>query len=139
MCKSGPCKSTVLFDVSSIDGRSNSIDYAKKKDKRAQIKVIKDETVQKDDVYKSHAIHVPSGEPPNSVSRPPAKRKPGIVRPITEGKLLKAGGPSVRITKPACLRINIRRNPRLRSPSLLPDHYLVKAVQPPLQSLPSLQ
>lgn len=70
------------------------IDYAKKKDKRAQIKAVKDETIPKDDAYKSHAIHVPTGEPPNSVSRPPAKRKPGIVRPITQGKLLKAGGPS---------------------------------------------
>ncbi|TFY71324.1 hypothetical protein EVG20_g1674 [Dentipellis fragilis] len=71
-----------------------TIDYAKKKEKRAQIKVIKDETVKKDDIYKSHAIHVPSGEPANSRSRPPAKRKPGVVRPITQGKLLKAGGPS---------------------------------------------
>ena len=70
------------------------IDYSKKKDKRAQIKAIKDETIQKDDMYKSHAIHVPSGEPPSSTSRPPAKRKPGVVRPITSGKLLKAGGPS---------------------------------------------
>jgi len=71
-----------------------TIDYSKKKDKKAQIKAIKDETIRKDDVYKSHAIHVPSGEPPNSTSRPPAKRKPGAVRPITSGKLLKAGGPS---------------------------------------------
>ena len=71
------------------------IDYAKKKDKRTQIKVVKDETVPRDDIYKSHTIHVPSGEPPNSVSRPPAKRKPGIVKPITQGKLLKKGGPSV--------------------------------------------
>ncbi|KIM88855.1 hypothetical protein PILCRDRAFT_3023 [Piloderma croceum F 1598] len=71
-----------------------TIDYSKKKDKKAQIKAIKDETIKKDDMYKSHAIHVPSGEPPSSTSRPPAKRKPGIVRPITSGKLLKAGGPS---------------------------------------------
>ncbi|KAF8634884.1 hypothetical protein AX15_000638 [Amanita polypyramis BW_CC] len=70
------------------------IEYTKKKDKKAQIKFIKDETVTKDDVYKSHTVHVPSGEPPNSLSRPPAKRKPGIVRPITQGKLLRAGGPS---------------------------------------------
>ncbi|KAJ7597439.1 P-loop containing nucleoside triphosphate hydrolase protein [Mycena floridula] len=70
------------------------IDYAKKKEKRAQIKSIKDETVQKDDLYKSHTIHVPTGEPASSLSRPPAKRKPGVVRPITQGKLLKAGGPS---------------------------------------------
>ncbi|KAH9486271.1 class II myosin [Psilocybe cubensis] len=72
---------------------SPMIDYVKKKDKRAQIKFIKDETVPRNDVYKSHTVHVPSGEPPNSVSRPPAKRKPGVVRPITQGKLLRAGGP----------------------------------------------
>ncbi|KAF7303216.1 Microfilament motor [Mycena kentingensis (nom. inval.)] len=71
-----------------------TVSYNKKKDKKAEIKFIKDETVKKDDVYKSHTVHVPSGEPANSVSRPPAKRKPGIVRPITQGKLLKAGGPS---------------------------------------------
>ncbi|KAI0307947.1 myosin class I heavy chain [Multifurca ochricompacta] len=70
------------------------VDYAKKKDKRAHIKFLKDETVQKDDQYKSHTVHVPSGEPPNSRSRPPAKRKAGVVRPITQGKLLKKGGPS---------------------------------------------
>jgi myosin I len=70
-----------------------TIEYAKKKDKRAQIKAVKDETVQKDDVYKSHAIHVQSGEPPSSLSRPAAKRKAGVVRPITQGKLLRAGGP----------------------------------------------
>lgn len=73
-----------------------SVDYSKKKDKRAQVKYIKDETVPRNDVYKSHTVRVPSGEPPNSVSRPPAKRKPGVVRPITQGKLLRAGGPDVR-------------------------------------------
>jgi myosin-1 len=71
------------------------IEYAKKRDKKAEIKFVKDETVQMGDIYKSHIVRVPSGEPPNSVSRPPAKRKPGVVRPITQGKLLKAGGPSV--------------------------------------------
>ncbi|KAJ7170185.1 P-loop containing nucleoside triphosphate hydrolase protein [Mycena filopes] len=73
---------------------SPTMSYSKKKDKKAEIKFIKDETVKKDDLYKSHTVHVPSGEPASSVSRPPAKRKPGIVRPITQGKLLKAGGPS---------------------------------------------
>lgn len=71
-----------------------SVEYAKKKEKKQLIKFIKDETVPRDDVYKSHVVHVPSGEPPNSVSRPPAKRKPGVVRPITQGKLLRKGGPS---------------------------------------------
>ncbi|ORY26132.1 P-loop containing nucleoside triphosphate hydrolase protein [Naematelia encephala] len=42
------------------------VDYAKKKDKRAQIKTQKDESVLGDAVYKSHTIMVGSGEPPNS-------------------------------------------------------------------------
>jgi myosin I len=70
------------------------LEYAKKKDKKAQVKFIKDERVTKDGVYKSHAVSIASGEPPESLSRPPAKRKPGVVRPITQGKLLRAGGPS---------------------------------------------
>ncbi|KAI5120855.1 hypothetical protein M0805_007042 [Coniferiporia weirii] len=70
-----------------------TIDYAKKKDKRAQIKFVKDESVPRNDVYKSHTVQVPSGEPPNSQSRPAAKRKAGVVRPITQGKLLRKGGP----------------------------------------------
>lgn len=70
------------------------IEYAKKKDKKTQIQFIKDETIPRDDVYKSHTVHVPSGEPSTSTSRPRAKRKQGVVRPITQGKLLRAGGPS---------------------------------------------
>ncbi|KAL4070693.1 myosin class I heavy chain [Scleroderma citrinum] len=70
------------------------IEYAKKKDKKQSIEFVKDETVARNDVYKSQKVHVPSGEPPNSASRPPPKRKPGVVRPITQGKLLRAGGPS---------------------------------------------
>lgn len=70
---------------------SYRIEYNKKKDKKAQIKFVKDETVTKDDLYKSHTVHVPSGEPPDSLSRLPAKKKPGVVRPIAKGKLLRAG------------------------------------------------
>ncbi|KAG6813218.1 class II myosin [Tricholoma furcatifolium] len=73
---------------------SPTIDYAKKRDKKAQIKFVKDERILKDGVYKSHTVTVGSGEAPSSLSRPPAKRKPGVVRPITQGKLLRAGGPS---------------------------------------------
>jgi myosin I len=50
--------------------------------------------VPRDDQYKSHTVHVPSGEPSNSRSRPRVKRKPGVVRPITQGKLLKNSGRS---------------------------------------------
>lgn len=84
------------------------VTYTKKKEKQAQITAIKDETIPRNDVYKSHQIHVPSGEPPNSISRPAAKRKPGVVRPITSGKLLRKGGPSdvrVQICK-CCIRID---------------------------------
>jgi myosin I len=70
------------------------MEYAKKRDKKAQIKFIKDEKVVRDGVYKSHGVSISSGEPSGSLSRPPAKRKPGVVRPITQGKLLRAGGPS---------------------------------------------
>ena len=83
--------------IQSYSSRLTRIDYAKKKEKRAQIKFMKDEAIPRDDVYKSHAVHVPSGESPGSLSRPAAKRKAGVVRPITKGKLLKAGGPSVSI------------------------------------------
>ncbi|KAG8886928.1 class II myosin [Tulasnella sp. 332] len=71
-----------------------TVEYAKKKDKKQLITFRKDETILHDDVYKSHVVSVPSGEPPSSVSRPAAKRKAREARPITKGKLLRAGGPS---------------------------------------------
>ncbi|KAK4705616.1 myosin I, partial [Phenoliferia sp. Uapishka_3] len=77
-----------------------AIEYAKKKDKMAQITFKKDESVRKDDVYKSHAVSVCSGEPATSLSMPPARRKPGVVRPVASGKLLRAGGPSQTSNKP---------------------------------------
>ncbi|KAI0828874.1 myosin class I heavy chain [Trametes gibbosa] len=71
-----------------------TISYTKKKEKKAEIKFIKDETVPRGDSYKSHTVHVPSGEPAASLSKPPPRRKEGVVRPITQGKLLRKGGPS---------------------------------------------
>ncbi|KAK7465458.1 class II myosin [Stygiomarasmius scandens] len=113
------------------------MEYAKKKDKKAQIKFIKDETVQKDDLYKSHAVHVASGEPPNSTSRPPAKRKPGVVRPITEGKLLRAGGPSKRPAatpkpKPAARPLPGKSSvtPAAVAPSIVPKPTPAAAAKP---------
>lgn len=77
-----------------------TVEYAKKKDKKAIIKFTKDESVTKNDIYKSHEVRVGSGEPPNSVSRPPARRKPGVVKPVTQGKLLRPGGPGNTVAKP---------------------------------------
>ncbi|KAA1115098.1 class II myosin [Puccinia graminis f. sp. tritici] len=71
-----------------------TISYRKKKDKMAVIKFQKDETIQRGDVYKSHTVSVPSGLPSTSVSSPFPKKKPGLIRPITTGKLLRKGGPS---------------------------------------------
>ena len=79
---------------------SNQLEYSKKKDKKGTITFKKDETVQRDDVYKSSTVTVASGELAGSLSKPPAKRKPGVVRPVTSGKLLRAGGPANANKKP---------------------------------------
>ncbi|KAI5780653.1 myosin IC heavy chain [Peziza echinospora] len=71
-----------------------TIEYAKKPGKFTQVKAIKDPNVPRDDLYKSSAIHVGPGEPATSVSLPTPKGKPVPAKPITSGKLLKAGGPS---------------------------------------------
>jgi len=70
-----------------------SIEYNKKPGKPATIKVVKDNAVPRDDIYKSGTIHTGQGEPPNSISRPTPKGKPKSGRPITTGKLLRPGGP----------------------------------------------
>lgn len=57
------------------------------------MKAVKDSTVARDDLYKSGTIHTSQGEPPNSVSRPTPKGKPKPAKPVTQGKLLRPGGP----------------------------------------------
>ena len=57
------------------------------------VKAVKDPSVQRDDFYKSGTIHTNQGEPANSRSRPTPKRKPQPGKPITQGKLLRPGGP----------------------------------------------
>jgi len=70
------------------------IQYAKKPGKMALVKVVKDQAVRRDDIYKRGEIRTGPGENPNSVSKqtPKGKRIPG--KPITSGKLLRPGGPS---------------------------------------------
>ncbi|KAF2118272.1 P-loop containing nucleoside triphosphate hydrolase protein [Lophiotrema nucula] len=70
-----------------------TIDYNKKPGKLAQVKVVKDPAVPRDDLYKSGTVHTGPGEPPNSVSRPTPKGKQVAAKPITKGKLLRPGGP----------------------------------------------
>ncbi|KAF1830333.1 hypothetical protein BDW02DRAFT_633736 [Decorospora gaudefroyi] len=70
-----------------------TIEYNKKPGKPAQVKVIKDPAVPRDDLYKSGTVHVGPGEPPNSISKPTPKGKQIAAKPITKGKLLRPGGP----------------------------------------------
>ncbi len=69
------------------------VDYNKKPNKLAQVKVIKDPAVPRDDLYKSGTIHTGPGEPPSSISKPTPKGKQVAAKPITKGKLLRPGGP----------------------------------------------
>jgi myosin-1 len=72
----------------------NSIDYHKKPGKPpALIKTMKDANVARDDLYKSGTIHTNQGEPPNSISKPTPRGRQVAAKPITKGKLLRAGGP----------------------------------------------
>jgi myosin-1 len=69
------------------------IEYNKKPGKQAQVKVVKDANVPRDDLYKSGTIHTGQGEPPSSVSKQTPRGRQIAAKPITKGKLLKAGGP----------------------------------------------
>jgi myosin-1 len=77
---------------------AGSIEYAKKPGKLQAIKVVKDST-QREDFYKSGAIHTTQGEPPNSQSRPTPKGKPVSAKPFTKGRLIRPGGPGGRPSK----------------------------------------
>lgn len=79
---------------------ASQIEYCKKLNKTATLKFVKDESIKKNDVYKSHTISVSSGEPADSLSDPPCPKKEPPPRPITSGKLLKAGGPKKKVIKP---------------------------------------
>lgn len=65
------------------------IEYTRKGHKKAHVSFRKDETVTRGDVYKSSTVSVASGEPPNSMPWPPARKKPGGAR---ASKPLRAAG-----------------------------------------------
>jgi myosin-1 len=54
----------------------STLQYNKKPGKPTTVKFQKDTTVPRDDTYKSGVVHVPPGEPANSVSEPVPKPKP---------------------------------------------------------------
>lgn len=84
------------------------IEYNKKPGKPTVIKVVKDASIPRDDLYKSGTIHTGQGEPPNSQSRPTPRGRQVAGKPITKGKLLRpggpGGGPSKLATRPATSR-----------------------------------
>lgn len=86
----------------------HSIEYNKKPGKPSTVKVVKDSTVPRDDLYKSGTIHTGQGEPANSKSRPTPKGRQKAGKPITQGKLLRpggpGGGPSKSASRPAASR-----------------------------------
>ncbi|CAG8432949.1 9867_t:CDS:10 [Diversispora eburnea] len=89
---------------------TNSIEYTKKINKTANIKFIKDENVKKDDIYKSHTVHVCTGEPANSVSDPPCPRKESPSKPKATTR------PKKNVTKPATRGVS-QKTPKVVSTS----------------------
>ena len=72
---------------------SEVIEYNKKPGKLATVKAVKDPAVPRDDIYKSGTIHTNQGESPQSRSAPTPKGRT-VDRPITNGKLIRKGGPN---------------------------------------------
>ncbi|KAB8596068.1 hypothetical protein FH972_025779 [Carpinus fangiana] len=71
-----------------------AVQYAKKPGKMVTVKVVRDPTQPRpENEYKSSTIHAGPGESPNSVSRPTPRGRQIAAKPITKGKLLRAGGP----------------------------------------------
>ena len=77
----------------------DQVQYNKKPGKPATIKAVKDNTIARDDVYKSGEIHTSQGESSSSVSAPTPKGK-AVAPPVTTGKLIRPGGPNGQPSKP---------------------------------------
>ena len=99
----------------------NRIEYNKKPGKPAQVKVVKDPAVPRDDLYKSGTVHTGPGEPPNSVSKPTPKGKQVAAKPITKGKLLRPGGPGGGPSKLASRPAQPRPTPAASQPKAIPQ------------------
>ncbi|KAJ1954799.1 class II myosin, partial [Dispira parvispora] len=74
------------------------INYTKKGTKTQTVKFVKNEALGPHDTYKSHVAQVGTGEPANSVSRPPcravSKPRPAKPRPVRAPKATKAPRPA---------------------------------------------
>ena len=114
---------------------AESIEYNKKPGKPSLVKVVKDSTVPRDDLYKSGTIHTGPGESPNSVSKRTPKGKPKAGKPITQGKLLRPGGPGGGPSKLAS-RPAVARPVRQPMPSQPSQSTTTPAQTPSVRSVP---
>lgn len=111
-----------------------SVEYYKKRDKKATINFVKDATIPRNDMYKSHTVHVPSGEPPSSLSRPVPKKKPRPVRPGAE----RQSKPSATHRKPNAQPLPGRSTPAAAvKPSGTPHGNAVRATPAPPSRAPA--
>jgi myosin-1 len=102
---------------------SETIQYSKKGGKSVTMKFVRDERVKRDDVYKSHVVNVPTGEPANSVSYPPCARKPrqaSSSRAKPAAAVTKRTAPTANRARPtpaaAPARTSIASNPAAKKP-----------------------
>ncbi|KAI8075059.1 P-loop containing nucleoside triphosphate hydrolase protein [Gongronella butleri] len=72
---------TQIADASNGQVQLNVVDqiqYKKKGNKPVSLQFVRDETIKRDDVYKSHVVRVPTGEPANSESAGLISSKPAV-------------------------------------------------------------
>ncbi|CAN6665085.1 myosin-5 [Trichomonascus vanleenenianus] len=100
------------------------IQYCKKPTKPTTVKVQKDSTIVKDDVYKSGIIHVPPGEPANSVSEPVPKPKPRPGKAQTTRPAPRQQQQPVRRVPPAAPQPQPLPSGRIAQNSYIPDQRL---------------
>ncbi|KAI8584101.1 hypothetical protein K450DRAFT_218149 [Umbelopsis ramanniana AG] len=100
---------------------SESIQYSKKGGKSVTMKFVRDDRVKRDDVYKSHVVNVPTGEPANSVSYPPCARKPRQASTPRAKPVAKRSTPAANRARPAPaaapVRTSIASNPAAKKPA----------------------
>ncbi|OAD08469.1 hypothetical protein MUCCIDRAFT_116620, partial [Mucor lusitanicus CBS 277.49] len=116
------------------------IQYKKKGGKMVTMKFIKDEKIPRDDYYKSHVVQVPSGEPANSQSRPPAARKSKLpsnqLHPQTRKPAATAGNsiPQSIAAPKSAFTSNVNNGNQARSSLPAPP---ISTPQPPAPAVPS--
>lgn len=111
------------------------IDYLRKGRKKAHVSFRKDESLVSGDVYKSSVVSVGSGEPPNSVSRPPAKKLP---RSTQAASTRRPGTRAIPARRPVPVaRVPVPTPAAAAAPAPLPAKRTVPAPPPAQDGLPA--